>query len=213
MPLQNRVDPFAQIHAIAAYGTFMGNRGGCLHNNNKQLTHRRWASQRWIICVLDFKDRWRELMSPGLYTELFFLDEATALAAGHRPCYECRRPDALKFRKALEAGGSVPASKSVTEIDRLIAGEIQDALKVKIERPQINPHDLPDGAFYAADDAAYLKQGDHALPWSFGGYGAPLALHSVATRLTPAATCAALSAGYAPHIHSSAAQHLEKNPS
>ena len=213
MPLQNRVDPFAQIHAVAAYGTFMGNRGGCIHDDNKQLKNRRWISQRWIVCVLDFKDRQRTVMSPGLYTELFFLDEATALAAGHRPCYECRRTDALKFRAALEAGGSVPASESVTEIDRLIAGDIQSILKAKITRQQINPHDLPDGAFYAVDGTAYLKHGAHALPWSFDGYSAPLTLHRKATRLTPAPSCAALAAGYVPHIHSSAAQYMESNSS
>jgi len=213
MPLQNRVDPFAQIHAVAAYGTFMGNRGGCIHDDNKQLKKRRWTSQRWIICVLDFKGRQRTLMSPGLYTELFFLDEATALAAGHRPCYECRRSDALKFRAALEAGGSVPASESVTEIDRLIAGDIQAILKRKVTRQQVDPHDLPDGAFYAVDDTAFLKHGAQALPWSFAGYSPPVALHRKATRLTPAPSCAALAAGYVPHIHTSADQYVVSSPS
>lgn len=213
MPLQNRVDPFAQIHAVAAYGTFMGNRGGCIHDDKKRLKNQRWTSQRWIICVLHFKDRQRKLMSAGLYTELFFLDEATALAGGHRPCYECRRPDALKFRAALEAGGSVPASKSVTEIDRLIAGDIQSNLKGKVARQQIAPHHLPNGAFYAVGRAAFLKQDDQALPWSFDGYSAPVALHSQAMRLTPAPTCAALASGYRPHIHASAGHYSKPNPS
>jgi hypothetical protein len=191
----------------------MGNRGGCIHDDNKQLKKRRWTSQRWIICVLDFKGRQRTLMSPGLYTELFFLDETTALAAGHRPCYECRRSDALKFRAALEAGGSVPASESVTEIDRLIAGDIQAILKRKVTRPQVDPHDLPDGAFYAVGDTAFLKHGAQAIPWSFAGYSPPVTLHRKATRLTPAPSCAALAAGYVPHIHASAAQYVESNPS
>ena len=105
-PLANRVDPSGAIQAVAARGTLMGNRGGRIHlaadpetGEGPRLGRRRWASRQWICCVLAFKGRRRQVMGPG-YTELFFLDEATALAAGHRPCFECRRAEALAFAEA-----------------------------------------------------------------------------------------------------------------
>jgi hypothetical protein len=198
MPLQNRVDPFGEIHAVPDRGLFMGNRGGCFHQPDQTLKARRWTSQRWIICVLEFKGRKRPLMQPGLYTELFFLDEATALAGGHRPCYECRRPDALAFRAALERADILPASESITAVDALIAGEIQSVMKDKTARESVDPACLPDGAIFALDSAAFLKQGNIGIPWSFAGYGTPSPLPPRATRLTPLATCAALAAGYKP---------------
>ena len=95
MPLQNRVTPTGEIIATTARGTMMGNRGGAFHTAAQTLTHRRWKTKAWICCVIEFKGRHRVVMSPNRYTELFFLDEATALAAGHRPCFECRRADAV----------------------------------------------------------------------------------------------------------------------
>ena len=103
MPLQNRVDPFGELFATPARGLFMGNRGGRIHTDDRTLTKRRWASRQWICCVLEFKDRQRDVWG-GCYTELFFLDEVTALAAGHRPCFECRRKDAEAFAGAWAAG-------------------------------------------------------------------------------------------------------------
>jgi hypothetical protein len=204
MPLPNRVDPFANIHAVPERGLYLGNRGGCFHRPDQTLKSRRWASQQWIICVLDFKNRRRALMQPGLYTELFFLDEATALAAGHRPCHECRRADAIAFREALASAGALPFSAKVAAMDALIAGEVQSVLKGETSRAQVSPASLPDGAFYAVGDTAFLKQGAHARPWTFAGYGAPRPHPARALRLTPAATCAALSAGYQPALHASA---------
>jgi hypothetical protein len=96
MPLQNRVDPFGELFADLARGTFMGNRGGRFHTETRTLTARRWAARQWICCELAFKGRHREVWG-RFYTELFFLDEPTALAAGHRPCFECRRQDAEGF--------------------------------------------------------------------------------------------------------------------
>lgn len=95
-PLQNRVDPWGVLVADDSRGTFMGNRGGALHDDDRRIV-RDQSSQRWIICLTEFKGRRRPVMQPGRYTELFFLDEATALAAGHRPCFECRRADAERF--------------------------------------------------------------------------------------------------------------------
>src|SRR5579872_5337823 len=99
-PLQNRVDPFGELHAVADRGGLMGNRGGRLHRDDRTLTRRRWTSKRWIVCVCSFRGRWREVWGKG-YTHLFFLDEPTALAAGHRPCFECRRQAAKAFLAAF----------------------------------------------------------------------------------------------------------------
>src|SRR6185295_16764435 len=96
MPLQNRVSPFGELVVSHARGTLMGNRGGRLHDDKRRLTRRRWVSRQWICCVLEFKGRRRNVWG-RYYTELFFLDEVTALAAGHRPCFECRRKDAERF--------------------------------------------------------------------------------------------------------------------
>src|SRR5262249_48070514 len=97
MPLQNRVTPEGDIIATPHRGLMMGNRGGVVHLPDPTPGTRRWASRQWIACVLQFKGRQREVMQPNGYTELFFLDEATALAAGHRPCFECRRGEAEHF--------------------------------------------------------------------------------------------------------------------
>jgi hypothetical protein len=204
MPLPNRVDPFGAIHAVPDRGLFMGNRGGCIHTPDQTLKPRRWTSQRWIICVLDFKGRKRPLMQPGLYTELFFLDEATALAGGHRPCYECRRPDALAFRAALDKAGRVSAREPVSRVDALIAGEIQSVMKGECARETVDPATLPDGAFFTLGGDAFVKWENMARAWSFGGYGAPAPIPARAQRLTPRATCAALAAGYRPVLHPSA---------
>src|SRR6056297_1675648 len=128
MPLQNRVDPFGLIHAVAARGTLMGNRGGCFHSEEKALKPTHWKTRQWISCLLEFKGRKRELMSQGHYTELFFLDEATALAAGHRPCYECRYPDAKRFREALVTSGVFRYRPKASDLSDAIAGEIQAVL-------------------------------------------------------------------------------------
>ena len=98
MPLRNRVTPFGDIIATEARGLLFGNRG-VLHDENGRLV-RKWQVRRWIACRLEFKGRRRPLLRPGRFTELFFLDEATALAAGHRPCAECRREDFVRFRDA-----------------------------------------------------------------------------------------------------------------
>ena len=103
-PLQNRVDPAGALHAVPERGRMMGNRGGRFHSDGQTLGARRWASRQWIACVCAFKQRKRQVWGNG-YTELFFLDEATALSAGHRPCFECRRQDALRFARAFAAPG------------------------------------------------------------------------------------------------------------
>ncbi len=205
MPLQNRVDPFAEIHAVPARGTFMGNRGGCFHNDDQTLKRTRWASRAWITCLLQFKGRRRKLMQPKRYTELFFLDEATAFAAGHRPCYECRRADATAFRDALIRAGEFDTPPLAPILNDAIAGEVQSVLKGKATRETVNPASLPDGAIYAVGERAFLKRGRAGKPWSFDGYGPAEPLPDTATRLTPRSVCAALSTGYLPVLHPSAA--------
>lgn len=204
MPLQNRVDPFGLIHAVSERGTLMGNRGGCFHTEEKRLKPTHWKTRQWITCVLDFKDRRRELMSEHSYTELFFLDEATALAAGHRPCYECRYADAKRFREALLRSGVFRYRPKASDLSDAIAGEIQAVLKGKSERERVAIADLPDGAMFTTGAAAFLKWQDQAHPWAFSGYGAPQDLPDYAVRLTPHITCQALAHGYVPQVHESA---------
>lgn len=212
-PLQNRVNPFGEVVAIRERGLFMGNRGGCFHNADQSLTRARWTSRQWITCVLEFKNRRRKLMQPGLYTELFFLDEATALAAGHRPCFECRRADSLRFFDAVRAGvpGLVADGEQlyVDTVDRRLHDERVDARSKAKRTTTANLGELPGGAMVALPQHpmhAYLLIAGKLFPWSFGGYGPPIASNpdSAVTVLTPATTLAALRAGYVPIVHPSA---------
>jgi hypothetical protein len=200
---QNRVDPFGILHAVTDRGLFFGNRGGSFMRADGSLKPRHWASRQWIICALTFKNLKHEIDNPNTYTGLFFLDEATALACGHRPCFFCRRADADAFRAALVRTGAVPEAVGVKAIDEQIAGEVQAVLKGEAKRASVDPASLPDGAMYAAGDTAYLKHAGKARRWSFNGYRGAEPLHTDGLRLTPAATCAALSAGYKPALHPS----------
>src|SRR5436190_8250895 len=140
MPLQNRVSPFGELFASPARGTLMGNRGGRLHDQKRKLTARRWVSRAWICCKLDFNNRHRKVWGDG-YTELFFLDEVTGFAAGHRPCFECRRKDAERFA-ALFSGNRKRASAA--SMDRTLHAERLDS---KAKRTHAHKLDtLPDGA-------------------------------------------------------------------
>ena len=122
MPLQNRVTPFGELVAVPARGTLFGNRGGRFHTDARTLTARRWASRQWICCVLDFKGRQRDVWG-RFYTELFFLDEPTALAAGHRPCFECRRKDAEAFAEYWRAARRLRRRPYAFEMDEVLHGE------------------------------------------------------------------------------------------
>ncbi len=205
MPLQNRVDPFALIHAVPDRGTLMGNRGGCFHTKGQTLKSTHWKTRQWITCELQHKDWHREMMQPRLYTELFFLDEATSLAAGHRPCYLCRNAAAKRFRAALVRSGTFGPRPRASEISDAIAGEIQAVLNLKAARQPVETSTLPDGAMFTTGAAAYLKWQGFAHLWQFSGYGAPTDMPDYAVRLTPTATCAALTHGYRPAIHPSLA--------
>jgi len=144
MPLQNRVAPDGTIFADAARGLLMGNRGGQLHDAEKRLTARRWASRQWITCALEYKDRHESIMAPGRYTQLFFLDEATALSAGHRPCALCRRADFVRFMEGWQRPHGFQRLPKVAEVDAALHAERvgRDKHKVTFDA---RLGDLPDG--------------------------------------------------------------------
>jgi hypothetical protein len=205
MPLQNRVTPFGELHASPARGLFFGNRGGRFHTDFKTLTARRWVSRRWICCVLDFKGRQRDVWG-RFYTELFFLDEPTALAAGHRPCFECRREDAEAFAETWRMAGRLPVRPSADAMDDVLHDERLSGREKRLHRRGIDA--LPDGAFVALGDEAFVVRGNALLRWTQDGYHArkrrPRGI--AADVLTPPAILAVLSAGYQPHWHPSASR-------
>ena len=215
MPLQNRVTPEGEIIAISHRGLLMGNRGGCFHLPDKTLGARRWATRQWIACVLEFKGRHREVMQPNRYTELFFLDEATALAAGHRPCFECRRSDADRFAELwTRCFGGDGRARAPAMDDQLHAERVdRDRRKVTFRARRAN---IPSGAFvrYAGEGSEarpYLVVGHSLLAWGAAGYSAlvlPTAISEEVEVLTPASIVAVLSAGYRPMLHPSAARLL-----
>lgn len=202
MTLQNRVMPDGSIVAVAAKGTLMGNRG-ILHGADQTLGTTRWRHKAWVCCELQFKGRHRAVMQPGHYTELFFLDEAVALAAGHRPCAECRRADHLAFRAAwFRAFGTQP---SAPEMDRALhAARIDPRTKLQATH-QLGSETLPNGTFIRQNDTACLLQDGSLRPFSPDGYGPARPLpEGEVTVLTPAPTVAVLAAGYRPRLHPSA---------
>lgn len=199
MPLQNRVTPFGEIVAVAGRGTLTGNRG-VLVDDDRRLV-RRWQTKRWIACRLEYKGIRREVMQPHRWTELFFLDEAAALAAGHRPCAECRRDDYVRFRDLWK-----------THVGEASA----DAMDVILHRQRVEGSGkrtycdemsaLPDGTFVVLGGKAWLVRGGHVYEWSDAGY-ASRRLRPTSGEvdvLTPAAIVRILRAGYAPLIHPSA---------
>jgi hypothetical protein len=207
MPLQNRVDPCGAIFSTPARGTFMGNRGGVIHNQNREIV-RQYASRRWITCLLEFKGWHRTVMSPGRYTELFFLDEAVALAAGHRPCAECRREPFNAFRAAWIRSGNSREGHTplVDEIDREMHRARIDPKRRKVTYDA--PLDsLPDGCFVRIEESRYLVLGDALLLWSPDGYlrkdHRPGGL--TVSVLTPEPIVRCLLNGYKPAVHKSAA--------
>lgn len=203
MPRQNRVLPTGEIVAHPARGTLMGNRG-CLHDAAGRV-NRPFAGRRWIACVLAFKGRRRALMQPGHYTELFFLDEATALSAGHRPCAECRRADYDRFREAWTAAfGRRPDADTM---DRALHAARLDPATGRQRRHGAGATTLPDGAMVLIDDGPHLIWQGTSLPWTPDGYALPRPLeqHAVPV-LTPTPILHVLSEGYCPGVHDSASR-------
>lgn len=207
MPLQNRVTPTGRLEAVPARGAWTGNRG-IIHNDRREVVAQ-WRSKAWITCVLNFQGRRRKVFSPGHWTELFFLDEATAFAAGHRPCAYCRRP---RYREFIDAWGR--ANPSLFDTPRPLATRIDACLhdeRVAPGREKRTSRErfgaLPPGTFIVVDDTPFLLWDGRLLPWSHDGYGQPLRKpgdgEDVAV-LTPPSIVAMFRAGFEPQVHESA---------
>jgi hypothetical protein len=204
MPLRNRVTPYGEIVAIPERGTMFGNRG-VLHDDHRRLV-RTSQLRRWLCCVLEFKGIHRVVMTPRRYTELFFLDEATALSAGHRPCFECRRRAALAFQACWLARIGGPAMAD--HMDHRLSADRRARGGGRITFVAPDAARLPAGAFLAHDGHPWLVTADGGMRrWTPAGYdGGPRPLPTGAvTVLTPRATVEVLHAGYRPQLHPSAA--------
>jgi hypothetical protein len=204
MPLQNRVTPQGDIIATPHRGLFTGNRG-IIHDPGTKTLTRRWASQAWLTCVCEFRGRRREVMGGRSWTELFFLDEATALAAGHRPCFYCRRDDAVRFRAAWEEGNRV-ANVLARDIDGVLHRERLAGGKKRLHPLPMPLEELPDGAMVQEGNGSYLLAWGRVLSWSPAGYRSPEGTVRNAMLLTPPSTVRALGAGYSPVLHPSAVE-------
>jgi hypothetical protein len=209
MPLQNRVTPFGEIVAIPQRGMFMGNRGIIHDPATRTLLARRWAGNAWIVCVCDYMGTRRAVMRTRSWTELFFLDEATALAAGHRPCFLCRRAAAAQFRAAWARGNGV-APPSAAALDAVLHAERLDGRAKRLHMLSDALDRLPDGAMVAAGESAVLVAGRRAFRWTPDGYcDVPLPTEDVRL-LTPPSTLRALATGYRPVLHPKVEAALER---
>jgi hypothetical protein len=202
MPLQNRVTPTGDITATPHRGMFTGNRG-IIHDPATKTLTRRWAGKAWITCVCEFRGRRREVMGGRSWTELFFLDEATAFAAGHRPCFFCRRDDAKRFRAAWQEGNGV-TNILARDMDAVLHGERLEGRAKRLHQLSFPLEDLPDGAMLQQGAGSYLIVQGRALLWSAAGYRQAENAFQDAMLLTPPSTLRALSAGYRPVLHPSA---------
>ena len=184
----------------------MGNRGGRIHDPaTKELTKRRWASKAWICCVTEFRGRQHDVWG-HIYTAMFFLDDVTALAAGHRPCFECRNRDAKSFALSWAA--------AIGRDDRMRAGEMDEALHSERSAsagrpgPELNAEaiaELPGGTMIALDGVPHAVQGDQLLQWSFDGYKKAKPIKGIRAHLiTPPSIVRVLKTGYQPIWHPSA---------
>jgi hypothetical protein len=202
MHLQNRVTPFGDIVAIAQRGMFTGNRGIIHDPATKTLLTKRWTTQTWLVCDCEFKGRRREMMSGWNWTELFFLDEAVALAAGHRPCFLCRREAAERFR-ACWASAKEELPPSAAHMDSTLHAERLDRGRKRLHPITLLLDDLPDGAVVAVDSNAFTLHAGLAHRWTADRYARPQVLHDADWLLTPPSTVMALFAGYQPVFHPS----------
>jgi hypothetical protein len=203
MPLQNRVTPTGDIIATPHRGLFTGNRGIIHDPATRTLLKKRWSSPAWLTCVCEFRGRRREVMTTHSWTELFFLDEATALAAGHRPCFYCRRDDANRFRAAWEKGNRVRDVR-MHDIDTVLHHERLDHGKKRLHALLVPLDQLPDGAMLQQGEESFLLMRGGTLLWSTAGYVEGARELDDAQLLTPPSTLRAMSAGYEVTLHPSA---------
>ncbi|HEY5408537.1 MAG TPA: hypothetical protein VIJ92_15695 [Ginsengibacter sp.] len=200
--MQNRVDPSGNIIISTARGAWMGNRGQ-LHDDTKYI-QRPYKLKAWLTCVLQFKERRRKVMSPGLYTELFFLDEATAFSAGHRPCFECRRQDHHRFKMYWLKGNreyGFTEKTTIKDIDAILHNERINHAGNKVTYLD-NIDNLPRGTFIFINEQPYLITGNYLHHWTAFGYDSKIALptNHVVVVLTPRSVVNTFSAGYIPQM-------------
>ena len=200
MPLQNRVNPFGEIVATPARGTMMGNRGGKFHRDDRTLGKSRWATRHWICCDIHYKNKQHDPMGK-YYTSLFFLDEVTALAAGHRPCFFCRRKEAQAFLALADPPLMVEAADLILHAQRHASRKADDSAP-----PECRVAGLPDGAMIAVEGEPYAVRGGYLLRWTFEGYSEARLRRPVprATLITPPLFVTILKNGYHPRWHDSA---------
>lgn len=207
MPLQNRVDPYSKLHAVDSRGVWLGNRG-ILHNEEKKVTSP-YKGKMWITCRLQFKGVKRPIFSPGSYSELFFLDEATAFSAGHRPCAECRRDRYNEFKSAwLSANPNLASSITppITEVDKCLHAERVATGGAKVTYAAVL-QTLPSGTFIELSGKPHLLWRGRLRPWTFAGYDVPPATppgDTVVAVLTPASIVRMFASGFLPQVHESA---------
>ncbi|TFL17752.1 hypothetical protein [Jannaschia formosa] len=202
MPHPNRVQPDGSLATVPERGTMMGNRG-VLHDEAGEIGPKRWAHRNWVCCTLVPRGKPRKILRPGRYTELFFLDEAVALAAGHRPCAECRRADYERWRGAWAEAFGTREGASAMDARLHAARAIPGARRLRHETG--TAADLPDGSFFAQAGRAFLLTGGRALPYAPDGYGSAEALATgPVTILTNPVARAVLAGGYRPALHPSA---------
>lgn len=206
--LRNRVDPKGEIITTTARGSWMGNRG-VIHNSEKQII-RPFKHKAWITCQLSFKERRRVVMSPDRWTELFFLDEATAFSAGHRPCFECRRDHAIHFKKCWIEGNPEYGFDLKTKIGLIddIIHEQRINLRGQKVTYQADISTLPDGTFISIQNDHYVISGESLFQWSPFGYRGTLLKKNLsqAEVLTPSSVVNALACAYKASIHESASR-------
>lgn len=199
-PLQNRIDPAGALIATPERGSLMGNRGGRFHDCASQsVSGRPYASRQWICCRLAFNNRQRQVWGRG-YTELFFHDEVTALAAGHRPCFECRREDAVAFAQAW-GRATAQTPPQAAQMDRVL--QVERLLPRPGYGKRVHPmtlSDLPDGVMILHVGKAHALDGGRLRAWSFSGYGPAEALPAqrMVDVLTPPSIVMCLKQGYRP---------------
>lgn len=201
---QNRVTPLGDVEAFPLRGAFTGNRGR-LHDGHRIV--RFHAGDLWIICALNFRDRWNEQWLPRRFTWLFFHDEAVALAAGHRPCAECRHASYVAYRDAWADAGSRRTAPSAREINRQLHAERIVRGTHRRRFHQLAWSGLPDGTFVISEDGCpHLVHGADLVEWTRGGYGArrPRPGRGTAAVITPPSSVAALRAGYPVQIDQTA---------
>jgi hypothetical protein len=199
--------PSGEIVSMPQRGLFTGNRGIIHDPATRTLLNRRWSSKAWLTCVCEFRGRRRDVMGTRSWTELFFLDEATAFAAGHRPCFYCRRDDANAFRAAWERGNGRSGVRA-PEMDAVLHRERLDGRNKRLHDLPTPLDALPDGAMVQADDQSYLITQGRALLWSFEGYSDAQHVTN-AILITPPSTVRALAAGYRPVLHPTAVQQTK----